>query len=200
MTKKNSAIQWPGLVRFLQHITEVVIKSYIFISRSRPKILFEGWQEQTNYIVVANHIKPIDPFVAGCSFKHRDFRHLFPYRFIAANKLLRKPHYWLFMVPFGSFPAHEHPRRTHGIEASKEVIKSGQTLVIFPEGKMNRSRTPAKIGIEILAKEARVRLIPVYLEGKRFGYRTVIGQSFDGSKLKAEQILDKVYDLKQHLK
>ncbi len=75
----------------------------------------------------------------------------------------------------------------------------GQSIGIFPEGGLSKNREkPARRGVMVLAQQPNVRIIPVHIEWRGEGrFKTFdmgIGKPFDGSKMSAQEILDRIYE------
>ena len=194
--KKDSAKILRRSAKILQIAIYFPLKATLWLSGTRYHVTNFELQSGKSYIIAANHNSELDPFVLTSALPFRQFLKLLPFRYIASNRHLGIWYYRMVMLPFGSFPAREHPTMSHGIEASNSILQQGQTLVIFPEGKMNGgTRLPAKRGIEALSRDEKRLILPVYLEKTGRKYRVITGQPFSGLDMKAEDIQDKVYAL-----
>jgi 1-acyl-sn-glycerol-3-phosphate acyltransferase len=124
----------------------------------------ENLSDLRGIILAANHQSYLDPPIVGISLKR-------PAYFMAKAELFRfKPLGWLL----GKLNTVSIQRGIADLQAYKKAIKlllSGQALIIFPEGTRSRGDRflEPKLGVGLLAKEARVPIVPVYLENtKRF--------------------------------
>jgi lysophospholipid acyltransferase (LPLAT)-like uncharacterized protein len=77
----------------------------------------------------------------------------------------------------------------------------GHSIGIFPEGGLSKNREkPARSGVMVLAQQPNTRVIPVHIEWRdahkwHKGFDMHIGKPFDGSKMTAQEILDRIYSL-----
>lgn len=170
---------------------------YFFVTRSKIARSHESYDQGTTYILASNHISFIDPFLVTPAAGLQAFRNT-PYRFMAYNGYLNKWYLKWFMLPLGCFPSHQHKKYMHGIHAGENMLRSSQTVVIFPQGKRTFDQSlPAKYGVERLAQVNSVRVIPVLLSKKsKFGYKVQIGDSFDAHGMQAQQIMNHIYRLR----
>jgi lysophospholipid acyltransferase (LPLAT)-like uncharacterized protein len=104
---------------------------------------------------------------------------------------------------YGCFRARYQIDTNSGLPFGLKLISQGSHLVIFPEGKVgkfDRAILP-KTGVEVLANEPNVELIPARVKWNRKrglwkSYSLAIGKPFSGKNMTAEQIMDVVYSLK----
>jgi 1-acyl-sn-glycerol-3-phosphate acyltransferase len=145
----------------------------------------------------------MDAFYICYSMPFDIHRKLGPYRFFLANRFIDNAFMGRPLLAFGCFPAKRHERYPYGLRMAETLLGNSETVVIFPEGrisKIDREHVP-RHGVEVLAKMPGVQLVPARVEWQRDkgffkSYRLSIGRPFNGSELTAEQIMDKVYDLK----
>jgi 1-acyl-sn-glycerol-3-phosphate acyltransferase len=124
-----------------------------------------------------------------------------PYRFIVANayynNLFLRPGLWLL----GGYRAYPHPSMRYGLELSYRLLEDNQTIMIFPEGRVNRTggELPAKRGVAELAKHKNTKVIPISITKDRSKilkrFNVTFGKPEDMSRLDPEQIMQKVRDL-----
>lgn len=172
-----------------------------FVVINSRRLVFERTQGQTSYVIAGNHISILDPFLMCSCLPFKPTTVLMPYRFIVANvyydNFLLRPGLWLL----GGFRAYPHSSKMYGLELSYVFLELGQTVMIFPEGRVNRTngKLPAKRGVAELAKHKNTMVIPVAItknKSKIFKRFTVtIGKPESMNSLNSEQIMQKVWDL-----
>lgn len=108
-------------------------------------------------IIAANHRSYADPPIVGISIE----RHV---HFIAKKELFAfRPFGWLI----SNLHAHPLNRSSGGeaIRAAEAILKSGQPIIIFPEG--GRSTTeefrPPKAGVGLVAIRTNTPVVPAYI-------------------------------------
>ncbi len=155
------------------------------------------------YVFVVNHQGLPDFFVVFFGMPANIHHLIGPYRFFIANRFFRNSILRWILLSFGGFPAKKHSSLEWGISAAKHAMERGETVVIFPEGKVSLidRAYPPKRGVEFLANEPDVMIIPTRVKWNRAkgylnSYYLAVGRPFDGHGMKATQIMDHVYDLK----
>ena len=130
-----------------------------------------------NYIVCANHLNLQDPFVLGAllPFETRFMakKELFKYRIVAA-----------FLTKIGVFPVDRDANDLKAIKTALGILKSGQSLGLFPEGTRNKTLTPLKVkaGTAMLAVKTKTPVLPITLDSHyKFGkpVRVVFHKPFE---------------------
>ncbi len=172
-----------------------------FVAIDSKNLVFEESSVRSNFVIAGNHISMLDPFLMCASLPISPTRILMPYRFIVANayydNFLLRPGLWLL----GGYRAYPHSSKKYGLELSYVLLDNRQTIMIFPEGRVNRTgnKLPAKRGVAELAKYENVKIIPVAVtknKSKIFKRFTVtFGKPENMNSLSPEQIMQKVWDL-----
>lgn len=164
----------------------------------RPEDVVHG----SRYIIAANHQSLVDTFVICSQFPVSVWRHMGTLRYFAARGLFRAPVLREFLMANGSFPARHTDRWPSGLEYGIRMLHKGKTVMIFPEGWRTVAGTgKAYRGVEALAhSHPHAMVVPVHIQWhvrwKIFRtFRIHIGAPFDGSKMSAQEILDRIYDL-----
>jgi 1-acyl-sn-glycerol-3-phosphate acyltransferase len=152
----------------------------------------------TRYVVAGNHQRAIDPFYICTQIPYRIWRHMGTLNYFTANKFMDTPVVGKALLRFGCFPAKVHHKYPFGLDYAHRMLARGNTILIFPEGRRTRpGETPARKGVQVLAHEPNVMVIPAHIEWTKrwFGYtfKLGIGKPFDASSLSAQEILDRVY-------
>jgi len=152
-----------------------------------------------HYIIAANHQSMIDPFVVCYALSPQLFARLVPFRYFAHNALFDKVLRSILLC-LGAFPASRNSRYSYGLEAARLFLQHHQSIVIFPEGRRVVGLTRPRSGIEVLAKDPNVEIIPVHIQWYKNkwhyrSYRIVIGSPLTEKNLSARQILNRIYKL-----
>jgi 1-acyl-sn-glycerol-3-phosphate acyltransferase len=151
-------------------------------------------------VIACNHQSIVDPFFIATQFPYRIRRKIGTLNYFAANVYIDIPFYGGMMMRLGCFPAKAHTRHPYGLEYARKLLERGKTVLIFPEGRRTvRGETPTRHGIEALAHDDDVMVIPAHIEwtrGKPWRtFRLAVGKPFDGHGMTAQEILDRVYAL-----
>ena len=148
---------------------------YALLARLVFRMRFIGREhipQAGSYIIMANHVCLLDPLTLAMCDRSREIhfmgkKELFRNRFLA----------WLWRQAH-AFPVDRGKMDMAAIRTAMGVLRSGETLGIFPEG--TRSRTgemgPLLSGASMLAMRGRVPVVPVYIAGRYrpFGKMTVV--------------------------
>lgn len=154
-----------------------------------------------HYVIAANHQTHVDPFVLNALLPLPILHKLGTVRTIAHTVFFSNLFNRSFMTAFGAFPTKAHPILPHGLDCARDLLNAGQTVQIFPEGRMTvPGQTPAKQGVAIMAQWPGVKIIPVHMDWRRHGRfgRTLnlgVGKPFSGKGMSAQEILDRVLAL-----
>lgn len=177
--------------------------SAITVNRRKISLGLEDIDTKSNYVIVASHRGMLDPFIIGYGVGPKLVVSVTPLWFFTQNRFFRNPVLHPFLYGYGCFRARHEVGKNSGLNYGIKLIKSGQNLVIFPEGKvskLDRAILP-KTGVEILANLPGIKLIPARVRWNRKrgllkSYSLSVGKPFSGKNMTAEQIMDVVYSLK----
>ena len=118
-------------------------------------------------LLLPNHISYIDAVVLQLACPR-------PIRFLVYDQIYRAPllHWGLRLL--GAIPISPKIART-AIETAVNALARGEVVCLFPEGALTRTATLQKLnrGYELIARKARVPVVPVWLEnvwGSIFSY------------------------------
>ncbi len=204
MTKKETILT-PKTIKYFQWFSWPLFRSAAWLAADDKKIQLKPSQLHNDftYVIVSNHQGTMDPFVVCYSFNRELDKTLVPIHFFTANRFMKKPILTQWLALMGSFPAQRHDKYPYGLRMAEHLVANGQTVMIFPEGKVSQTdrHHKPKHGVEVLARMPDVRLIPARVQWDRNkgflkAYSLAVGRPFNGSKMSAEQIMDKVYSLK----
>jgi len=132
------------------------------------------------YIIVANHSKKIDPFLISYSIPLKDSIKLIPIRFITAEKYMKN----VFLRPFLLLQGCISTKQKHGksvLEKSILLLNKGETIFIFPSGKLEKEnkKYKIKVGANYLEREVKNSLIlPVKIAYNNFHVNIRFKKSF----------------------
>lgn len=116
------------------------------------------------FIVAANHVSWFDPFLVSHLFRFQ--LRFFPFRYPTAPI-----HYFTWKRPFiwamGSYPVFKGQGLDKTLKESLKILRMGNNIVIFPEGKVKRQgrRRLARRGIAYLASKTKVPIVPCLIQG-----------------------------------
>lgn len=113
------------------------------------------------FVVVANHASFLDPYLIGYTSLQREVG------FMAKEELFRIPLFGSFIRRCGAFPVRRGQIDTEGIQRFHDFLHEGKPLVIFVEGTrtLTGELQPAKKGSGMLLYNARVPVIPAFIDG-----------------------------------
>lgn len=188
------------LVRFAYHI---VFHITVIGRENIPK-------EKGGYIIASNHVSNNDPPMVGITFRGK-------YNFMAKEELFKlNPIFTWLIKKLGAFPVKRGAKDSSAIDNALESLKRGRIFIIFPEGTRSKDGElgRAKSGVTLIAAQAKVPVVPVFIKygRKRFRRRCVISigerisaDTFDVDitdkrQLKAvsAEIMDRIADLKEN--
>lgn len=152
-------------------------------------------------MVISSHVSLFDPSILVGSLSWSEFRHVYPIR-----ALLAKWYYHSPLLPFvyfiGCFPARPLIpawKMYAGTTAAVKILKSGQSLGIYPEGQRTRGeRLPAKFGVvKILQQvpEQKVYLCKITKVSRRRFTMSLERQDRVAGYTEPDKIMDEVYTL-----
>lgn len=112
------------------------------------------------YLLASNHVSYLDPMIMGIVTPRR-------LNFMAKEDLFRKPALNFILTSLWAFPVKRNTADKKALRESLSRLKSGQPLLLFPEGTRHGVQGEKKIeaGVGFLALKANVPVVPVYIEG-----------------------------------
>jgi 1-acyl-sn-glycerol-3-phosphate acyltransferase len=113
------------------------------------------------FVVVANHASFLDPYFIGYTSLQRQVG------FMAKEELFRVPLFGPFIRRCGAFPVKRGSRDMEAVKQFHDFLNSGKPLVVFVEGTrtLTGELQPAKKGSGMLLYNAKVPVIPAYIDG-----------------------------------
>jgi len=170
-------------------------------------------------LIICNNRNLIDSYLASGSLPFRYFLLSRTFRYPALKKYINSPFY-CFIRLFGSYPIEIGVGYEKALVYTEKLIKKGQNIFIFPEGKVAKDGhpLPAKPGVAYLAKKYNLPILPIACEGTRgltparfflrknrvhvqigpkFHYQDVVHEN-DDVKVAAQKIMDRVNQMLYH--
>lgn len=113
------------------------------------------------FVVVANHASFLDPYLIGFTSIEREVG------FMAKEELFRVPIFGWIIRNCGAFPVKRGSRDEAAVQNFHDFLHSGKPLVLFPEGTrtLTGEMQSAKKGVGMLLYNAKVPVIPAYIDG-----------------------------------
>ena len=147
----------------------------------------ENIPEGEGVVIASNHRGYADPVFNTMPMKKR-------VRYMAKEELFKNPLFARFITSLGAFPVRRGAGDMALLNDCAEMVKSGQNLVIYPEG--TRSKTGKlgrlKTGVVIIASKANADILPMGInyEGEKLRFRTKVtlrvGKVIPASEVHAE--------------
>lgn len=112
-------------------------------------------------IVCGNHISMIDPVILAVSTKRQ-------IHYMGKKELFENKFFSFIFRNLGAFPVDRQGVSLSAIKSSLNVLNKDGVLGIYPEGtriKNGYDEKNAKPGIAMIANKAKVKILPVYVEG-----------------------------------
>lgn len=111
-------------------------------------------------IVAPNHLSDCDPFAVGVALPR-------PTYFMAKSELFDIPVIGRFISLLHGFPVRRGKPDRHALHKAEDILKSGEALVIFPEGKLSETGLLDELnpGVIMIAMRTGAPILPVGLVG-----------------------------------
>lgn len=143
------------------------------------------------FVICSNHISAFDPPIVGIAMP-------FPVRFMAKEELFSNKFFGAIISALGAFPIKRGKSDVGALKAAINMLKSGEKLVIFPEGGRSKDGNlrRGKSGAALIAIKSGVNILPVGIEGKYGLFKKItikIGEiipldEYYGKKLETEEL------------
>jgi 1-acyl-sn-glycerol-3-phosphate acyltransferase len=135
------------------------------------------------YLVVINHKSIIDPPIVEVALEETEI--FGPW--ISKKELYNSFFFGLFVRNAGSILLDREKSQMSGFFAeTKEAVKRGESIFIFPEGTRNKTDQPLtafKEGARLIALKNRIPILPLYIKTDA---NEALKNALDNSKLKQE--------------
>lgn len=150
----------------------------------------ENIPENETFIICPNHKSNFDPPLIGFLLPFRA-------RFMAKAELFKFKPLAKLLSAFGAYPIKRGKSDIGALKTSIKILKDGERLVIFPEGK--RSKTDhlcrGKSGAVLIAIKAGVNILPVGIQGDYKLFKKVTINV--GELISLEKYFDKKLDTEE---
>lgn len=158
------------------------------------------WTRKRPYILVANHISHIDPFVIQMGLPMFGGGGLLPFTCMASNRFMEMPGVGHFLYAIGAFPAKPSERMGSGVDEAVRRSRAGFTISLFPQGGIRREVSlEAKWGVINIAEQLpEAEVVPIYITRQGWHYRVVIGRSFIAQGLTPSEVMERIYALEPY--
>lgn len=163
----------------------------------------ENLPKEGAFLVCSNHLDARDPFVIGACVDPM-------INILAKKELFKNPIVSWFIKLNGAIPVDREGNDVAAIKQALKILKSGQVMMLFPEGTRNKTKVPleAKPGVAMIAVKANVPIVPISFisEYKHFKKMKIIINEpilldeYQGQRMNTEayqkisqEILDSIY-------
>jgi 1-acyl-sn-glycerol-3-phosphate acyltransferase len=121
----------------------------------------ENIPETGPFVIVSNHASNLDPYMIGFTSSKREVG------FMAKEELFRIPIFGWTIKYCGAFPVRRGMLDEVAIQKFHDFLHAGKPLVVFVEGTrtLDGNLQPAKKGVGLLLYNAKVPVIPAYIDG-----------------------------------
>ncbi len=110
-----------------------------------------------NYIIAANHLSYVDPFILGISQRK-------PFTFVAKDTLFKNKFSGFYLLRLGVIPIKRESSDFRALRETIRRLKQGSSVVLFPEGTRLGNEKDPQPGVGFLAVKSGVPVIPAYIE------------------------------------
>lgn len=144
---------------FTKGITYLLLKRYATVNVINQRVLKDREGQATLFI--ANHLSNIDGVILNRLLRKNEVA------FLAGMKLEDNSVTRIIKESIETIPINPETADRNAIKLCLQRLKSGKSILIFPEGTRSRSRQMlrAKKGFILIARKAGVPLVPLGLEG-----------------------------------
>ncbi|HEX2993673.1 MAG TPA: lysophospholipid acyltransferase family protein [Anaerolineales bacterium] len=131
-----------------RRVMVAVVRQLFRLVMKMEVVGLENFSRQGPVILAANHVTNFDVFPMQFALPR-------PIFFMGKAELFRNPLLEAFLRNLGSFPVNRGEKDLWAMRHAAKVLKRGQTLGMFPEGKRSKGRglAVAKTGVARLAIE-----------------------------------------------
>lgn len=150
-----------------------------FITDILHPVTVEGMEKlpRSGVLLCPNHSSNWDPIMVALKLPVNYRLHI-----MAKEELFKNPILGWVLRKVGAFPVSRGNSDIHSVKAAMQAIKSGDNLLVFPEGTVIRKGIDknglppqAKGGVAMIGIRTKATLVPVFVDGeKKLFHRTRI--------------------------
>lgn len=140
----------------------LIIVRFVMLFIFRVKVVGkENVPKDGGVIIAYNHRSYWDPVMAGATSGRK-------LRFMAKEELFKNKLFGALIKSLGAFPISRGRGDIGAIKGSLKILKEGNAMLIFPEGKRvtDGSKVKAKPGVAAIAHRAKVPVVPASISGE----------------------------------
>lgn len=144
------------LYRVLRLLSLIIFKVFFgFEVKGKENLPKEG-----GFILACNHVSYLDPIAVGIAVRKK-------LNFMAKDDLFKLPLLSWFFSQIKVFPVKRDSADLSALKEAMRRVKSGEPLVLFPEGTRQSSGVSSQphAGIGFLAVKLEVPVIPAFVKG-----------------------------------
>ncbi len=120
----------------------------------------EHLPQKKGFILASNHLSNLDPMVLGLASGRR-------LSYVAKESLFKNKFFAFVLHQVGAFPIKRDAADIGAIKEAIRRLKSGSSVVIFPQGTRKAKAEEEKIqsGVGLLAAKSQASIIPAFIQG-----------------------------------
>jgi len=142
-----------------QDLVKLLVLAVVRLVYKVKAVHAERVPEEGGVLLLANHVSYVDALVIGAACRR-------PVRFVIWDVLYSV--WWMkgFLRLFGTVPI-SPSRAKDAIRSVAAALKEGEVVCLFPEGQITRHGMVNSLrkGFELMARQGRAPVVPVYLDG-----------------------------------
>ena len=164
------------IARSITPLLRIIFRTEIHLSESCPK---DVRKIKGGALLISNHSNFCDPLVMTDVFWRRRLR------YIVGENIIDKQPRGTFLRGLGCVRVDRNSVDFDCVKESVKLLREGELLTIYPEGKLNAHQTEIsefKAGAALMAVIANVPIVPMYITPKKNAFskvRVIIGEPVD---------------------
>lgn len=147
-------LRWCYTVLYLPVVWAAIL---LFSTRTRGR---QHVPRTGPFLAIANHESFLDPILIALAVMR-------PMRFLARRTLFEPRWFGWLISSLGAIPLNHDMSGKEGLKAGLELLKSGNGLMIYPEGTRTQDGRlqPFKPGVLVLIRRSRAPILPIGVAG-----------------------------------
>lgn len=149
----------------------VIYKIFSPVFKKLYRVEFNGAENEPEngpFLICPNHLSNMDVFVVAACMKH----HI---RYCAKAEIFKVPLVKQVVTALGAFPIKRGAADVSAIKNTLALLKDGECVGIYPQGTRHKGKDPrkteVKAGVGMIAYRAKVTVLPVCIQMKKFRMR-----------------------------